>query len=286
MSTYSLNGRTVLVTGAASGIGAATSRALIAAGSNVALVDLRQAPLDKLAAQLGPKALPIAADVTDLAGMQHVVATVVNHFGRLDVCFANAGIAASTPVTIIGSTVEEFERIIEVDLLGVWRTVRACLPAVIHNRGHVLMTASVYAFYNGVGNAAYAASKAGVEAFGRALRGELAGTGTTAGILYPGWTDTPIIRAARADEITKELIKVASPGILGRPVAPETVAAAAIRGIQRRSPRVIEPRLWIPFSVGRGAFGILTDAVLDRHTRMQQLLRQLDKTPGTWKNDV
>ena len=136
MTSYNLTGKTVLVTGAASGIGAASARAMIDAGANVALVDLHQAAVDKVATELGPNALPLAADVTDLQAMQTVVTTIVDHFGALDVCFANAGIAASKPTTIRGSSVEEFERIVEVDLLGVWRTVKASLSAVTAANGH------------------------------------------------------------------------------------------------------------------------------------------------------
>jgi NAD(P)-dependent dehydrogenase (short-subunit alcohol dehydrogenase family) len=277
MTSYTLTGKTVLVTGAASGIGAASARALIDAGANVALIDLHQPAVDKLAAALGPNALPLAADVTDLEAMQTVVTKVVDHFGALDVCFANAGIAAAKPTTINASSVEEFERIVEVDLLGVWRTVKASLPAVTAANGHILITSSTYAFFNGVGNAPYAASKAAVESFGRSLRGELAGTGTTAGVLYPGWVDTPIIAASHTDEITQELIRIGNPGPLRRPVQPEVIAAAVVRGIERRSPRVFAPWRWVPLSVARGLVAILGDAVIDRHQRMQELLRQIDR---------
>ncbi|OBF83701.1 hypothetical protein A5791_02465 [Mycobacterium sp. 852002-51163_SCH5372311] len=277
MTKYNLVGRTVLVTGAASGIGAATTRTLIAAGANVALLDLHQGPVDSLAAELGPKAFPIAADVTDLAAMEGVVAKVIERFGSLDVCFANAGIAAAKPTTIQSSSVDEFERIVEVDLLGVWRTVRACLPAITRANGHILLTSSTYAFFNGTGNAPYAASKAGVEAFGRALRGELAGTGTTAGVLYPGWVDTPIIHASHSDKVTQELIRIGNPGPLGRPVQPKIIADAVVRGIENRSPRVFAPRRWVPLSVGRGLLAILGDALLDQHERMHELLRQIER---------
>lgn len=173
MPTFpTLDSRTVFLTGAASGIGAATARQLIAAGANVALVDLR-AP-ESLAAELGPRALAVAGDVTDLQDMEAAVAKTLDAFGGIDICFANAGIAAAQPTTIAQTSIEEFERIIDVDLMGVWRTVRACLPHVIASGGHVLVNASIYAFFNGVANAPYAMSKAGVESFGRALRAELA----------------------------------------------------------------------------------------------------------------
>jgi NAD(P)-dependent dehydrogenase (short-subunit alcohol dehydrogenase family) len=277
MTKYNLAGRTVLITGSASGIGAATARAVVKKGANVVLVDLRQEAVDTLAAELGPNAFPVAGDVTNLAAMQAVVAKVLDRFASLDVCFANAGIAASRPATIKSTSVEEFERIVEVDLLGVWRTVRACLPAVTEANGHILLTSSVYAFCNGVGNAPYAASKAAVESFGRALRGELAGTGATAGVLYPGWVDTPIIHASHNNDITKELLRIGYPGPLGRPVKPEFIAAAAVRGIEKRSARVIAPRRWAPLSMARGPFMMFSDALVDRHTRMQELLHQLDR---------
>jgi NAD(P)-dependent dehydrogenase (short-subunit alcohol dehydrogenase family) len=277
MTRYStLTGRTIFITGAGSGIGAATARALAAAGAGVALVDLR-APED-LATELGSRAVALAGDVTSASDMEAAVAATVAHFGGVDVCFANAGIAAASPTTIRNTSVEEFERIIEVDLLGVWRTVRACLPHIIESKGHVLVTASIYAFFNGVVNAPYAMSKAGVESFGRALRGELAGTGATAGVLYPGWIATPIIEAShQAGTPADELVKLANPGPLGRTITPERLAEDIVRGIQNRRARIISPRRWIPISMARGPFNMAIDAVLDRHKRAQGLIRQIDQ---------
>jgi NAD(P)-dependent dehydrogenase (short-subunit alcohol dehydrogenase family) len=272
-----LSGRTVLVTGAGSGIGAATSRALVKAGANVVLVDLHQAPVDELAASLGPQTLPVAADVTDGTAMASAVATAVARFGSLDVCFANAGIAAASPTTIRGSSVEEFERIIEVDVLGVWRTVRACLPEITENNGHVLVTSSVYAFVNGTCNAPYAMSKAAVESFARSLRGELAGTGATAGVLYPGWVSTPIIKASHETHpAAQQLLRLAFPGPLLTPITPERIAENIVPGIEHRAARIISPRRWAPLSAARGVVNIASDAILDHHHRMQALIRQLD----------
>lgn len=273
----SLNGRTVLVTGAASGIGAATSRALVAAGANVVLVDLRQAPLDELATTLGPQTLPVAADVTDSAAMEAAVGAAVAHFGSVDVCFANAGIAAASPTTIAGSSAKEFERILEVNVLGVTRTVRACLPEISRNNGHVLVTSSVYAFVNGMGNAPYAASKAAVESFARSLRSELAGTGATAGVLYPGWVATPINDAHGQNAVAQELVKLGFPAPLRAPITPERIARDIVRGMEGRSARIISPRRWAAVSASRGVVNILSDKMIDRHSRMQALIRQLDR---------
>ncbi|MEU4651451.1 SDR family NAD(P)-dependent oxidoreductase [Nocardia fluminea] len=277
-STLSLRDRTVLVTGAGSGIGAATSRALVTAGANVVLVDIHSDPLHKLATELGPQSLPVVADVTDRTVVDAAAAAAVTRFGSLDICFANAGIAASKPTTIRNSSEHEFERILEVDLLGVWRTVRSCLPEIAKVNGHILVTSSVYAFVNGIGNALYAMAKAGVESFGRSLRGELAGTGTTAGVLYPGWVDTPIISASHEQHsASQELIQLGFPGALRTPITAERLAEAVVRGIENRSPRIICPRRWIPVSATRGVVNVITDAVIDRHRQMQSLLRQLDR---------
>jgi NAD(P)-dependent dehydrogenase (short-subunit alcohol dehydrogenase family) len=274
----SLPGSTILVTGAAGGIGAASARALVKAGANVALVDLSPAHLDDLSNELGKdKTVAIVADVTRRDSMDEAVTQTVERFGALDVAFANAGIAASTPTTIRATKEEEFERIIEVDLLGVWRTVRAALPAITESNGHVLVTASVYAYFNGMLNAPYAMSKAGVEMFGRALRSETAGTGVTAGVLYPGWVATPIIEASFNHPVTAELIRLAYPKPLRTPVAPERVAEAVVAGIEDRGPCIMCPRRWKPISAARGIVNVISDAVIDRHPRMHSLVREIDK---------
>jgi short chain dehydrogenase len=160
MPTYTIAGKTVLITGAAGGIGAAAARALQARGANVVLADLGPGAASALARELGgDRALALTVDVTDTAALADAVDRTVDRFGSLDIVFANAGIAADPPATI--ATIDEatFERVVEVDLLGVWRTVRAALPHVIAARGHVLVTASVYAYVNGMANAPYAVQR-------------------------------------------------------------------------------------------------------------------------------
>ena len=271
-----LTGRTVLLTGAASGIGAALARACARAGANVILIDMNTEPLEALCAALNGRGLAVPADVTDPEALADAVAAGVHRFGSVDVCIANAGIAAATPTTIAHTTVEEFERIIEVDLFGVWRTARACLPHVSAVGGHVLVTSSIYAFINGAANAPYAMSKAAVESFGRSLRAELAGTGATAGVLYPGWVGTPIITAAhQTDSASIQLIDLLIPRPLRTPVTPDAVANAAITGIQRRRARVIVPRRWAPLALNRGLLNAATDTLIDHYPRIHRLLRQL-----------
>ncbi|MDO9354242.1 MAG: SDR family NAD(P)-dependent oxidoreductase, partial [Solirubrobacteraceae bacterium] len=208
-----LNGATVLITGGGSGIGAEGARQLARRGASLALVDVDEAGLAAVVAELGSKARAYTGSVADRGRLDEIVAEVLAWTGRLDVVWANAGIAAEPVATI--ATVDEatFERVVEIDFLGVWRTIRAALPAVRASGGHVLLTGSIYAFANGVANAPYGASKAAVESLGRSLRAELAGTGTTAGVLYPGWIETPIVQESRyIDPVAKELTAIGFPG--------------------------------------------------------------------------
>ena len=277
MSNLVLKGKVALVTGAAGGIGLASARALSARGARVVLCDVQAAEVERQAQALGvDRALGLGVDVTDRAAMVRAVEATVERFGRLDVIFANAGIAPDPPTTI--ATIDEsmFERVVEVDLLGVWRTVRAGLEQVVARRGHVLLTSSIYAFANGVINGAYAASKAGVEQLGRALRTELAADGASAGVLYPGWVDTAMVHASVDQHASVLRIHESlTPRPLAKRIPPETVAKAVVRGIERRAPRIFVPRIWTPLSVLRGGLNPLIDRALDRNTELHAVLRDV-----------
>ncbi len=173
----------MFITGAARGLGAETARRVAARGANVALVGLEPEELQRVAAQCGSNAAWFECDVTDNEALARAVEGAVQRFGGIDVCMANAGIA---PMGMVRSTdPEAFERTIEINLLGVWRTVRACLPHVIAREGYVLVIASLAAAFHGAGMAAYSASKAGAEAFADSLRagGQGPGRGRGRGLL-------------------------------------------------------------------------------------------------------
>lgn len=278
MTTYDLRGKSVLVTGASGGIGAATVRELVSKGALVVLVDLDQTALDAVAATLpADQVTTVTADVTDVARMTEVVAIAVERFGKLDVVFANAGIAQSPPATVDAADLADYERVIEVDLLGVIRTVKPALPQIIENQGYVLVNSSIYAFANGVINSAYALSKAGVESFGRSLRMELASVGASAGVLHPGWVRTPITGVVRGDNPTvTEFKKLVFKGPLGTVIEPEELARAAVRGIERRSPKIIAPSLWTPASLGRGLLNAGLDRLLERDPKVLDIIRRID----------
>lgn len=278
MRRYSLSGRTVLITGAAGGIGTACARALHARGANLVLAGRDASSVATLARELGEdRALSLSVDVTDRSALDDAVARSVDRFGRLDVVFANAGTAPARPATVATVDPAVFEHIIEVNLLGVWRTVRAALPQVIAHRGHVLINASVYAYVNGAVNAAYAASKAGVEQITRALRVELSPHGATAGVLFPGWVETGMARLAfGGDELATRMREVGFPRPLAAAIPAEAVARRVVKGIERRSASITVPRRWQPVGILRGVVNPLCDRLLIRDPGLRSLLRALE----------
>jgi NAD(P)-dependent dehydrogenase (short-subunit alcohol dehydrogenase family) len=273
----SVDGRTVLVTGAARGIGAATARRLHAGGANVALVGLEPEELHRLASELGDRAAAFEADVTDLPALEAAVAAVVERFGRLDVVVANAGVAPNGSVASIDPAV--FDRTIEVNLLGVFRTVRAALPHVVAARGYVLIVSSASALVHTPLMAAYTASKAGVEAFGDALRAELAHTGTGVGVAYFSFIDTDMVRRAFDRPSTQRAREMG--GRFAR-VAPLSEAVDAIeRGIVTRArhvyaPKSVRPMIWL-----RSLVQPLSELGLRRDKRFVETLRMAEAEEST-----
>ena len=279
MERYDVAGRVAVVTGAARGIGYETARRLHQRGASVALADLEPAAVEAAASRIGPqRTLAAACDVTDRAAVEGVVERAADRFGGVDIVVANAGIAPP-PATMRVVDPDVQERVIEVDLLGVWRTVRAGLPQVVQRGGHVVVVASIYAFLNGALGSSYAVSKAGVEQLGRALRVELAPHRASASVAYFGFIDTEMTRAFDTDPILRRYQEM-MPRALMRRVPPATAAEALVRGIERRSPRIVAPRAWRAYSVLRGMLNPLLDARMERDERLLPLVRDGDRPPA------
>jgi NAD(P)-dependent dehydrogenase (short-subunit alcohol dehydrogenase family) len=225
------------------------------------------------------RALGLAGDVTGRGAMQQAVAAAVERFGGLDVVVANAGIA-SRVATFRASSTETFERVLDVNLMGVYRTVDAALPEIVRRRGHVVVVSSVYAFINGVGLVAYAMSKAAVEQLGRALRVELAQHGASASVAYFGFIDTEMVhQGLDRDPLVNQML-ASLPKPLHKRLPPSAAGEAIVRGIERRQARIIRPRRWAAVAVLRGALGPLSDARLAGDESTQALVSGLDARAG------
>lgn len=254
--SWSVAGKTVLITGAARGIGAASARSLVARGANVALVGLEPDELEKLAGELGERAAAFEVDVTDTDALEATVDAVAERFGGIDAVMANAGIASVGPVRATDPAA--FERTIEVNLLGVWRTVRACLPQVIENQGYVLVIASVAAAVHGAGMAAYSASKAGAEAFADSLRQEMAHHGVDVGVGYFSWIATDMVAGADSHPALGGA-RAELPGPLGKTYPVSQVGEAVARGVEERRRTVVVPSWARLLLVLRGVLAPLYD---------------------------
>jgi NAD(P)-dependent dehydrogenase (short-subunit alcohol dehydrogenase family) len=249
MGGFDVRGKTVFITGAARGIGAATAERMHAAGANVALVGLEPERLRENAERLGQGAAWFEADVTDLAALEAVVAATVERFGGIDVAVANAGIAFTG--TLATAPVEQVERTLAVNLLGVWRTDRAVIGELTRSGGYLLNICSLSAVTHAPMMGPYTAAKSGVEALTDALRMELAPSGVAVGCAYFGFLDTDLVKAGFAQP-SAESMRSQMPSFMRNP-APVSKAIDAIeRGVQRRSARVWAPRWVGPMLIFRG----------------------------------
>ncbi len=276
---YSVEGKVCLITGSARGIGYATAQELHARGAYVVLTDLDEEAVTRAAKSIGERAMGFAADVTDSDAMEGVVSKSVESFKRLDVLIANAGVAPPG-ASMRHTDPNLFERTVEVDLLGVWRSVRPALPQIVENRGHVVVVSSVYAWVNGMFAAPYAASKAGVEALGRALRSELSVTGASASVAHFGFIDTEMVRQGfdTGDPLTERFAET-FPNFMRKRLAPAEAGRGVVDGIEKRAPRIIVPRWWGVWFALRGIVNPIFDRAVERQDQYQSLLRDADD-PG------
>ena len=245
----SVNGKVALITGGANGIGAEVARQLHDKGARVVLTDVDEGLLKEVAARIGEdRVLTVVADVRDLSAMQNAVDKGIERFGGIDIVVANAGIG--TYGSVLQVDPEAFRTLIDVNVVGVFHTVRATLPSVIDRQGYVLIVSSGAAYLAFPGLAPYNASKAGVEHFANALRLEVAHLGVDVGSAHMSWIDTPLVRESKADLSTVREMLASLPGPLAKTTSVEKCGDAFVKGIEARKRRIncpgwVEVLRWI-----------------------------------------
>ncbi|MEU6058795.1 SDR family oxidoreductase [Streptomyces sp. NPDC047097] len=233
-----LYGRVAVVTGAARGVGEALTRRLSAVGMRVALIGLEYGTLRQVAASLPAPGLCVEADVTDRAALDQAAGEVARRLGPASVVVANAGIATGGPFA--ATDPDLWQRVVDVNLGGSANTARAFLPQLTRTRGYFLQIASTAAFGSAPMMSAYCASKAGVESFAQALRGEVEPDGVTVGIAYLHWTGTDMV-AGIEDHPVLRALRRHQPGFARRVHPPARVADWLTDGIAHRAHRIHAP---------------------------------------------
>ena len=214
-----MKNKVVLITGASGGIGKAIAKKFATAGAKVALNDIAPAEenLKKLAEELGSRYF--LADVSKLEEVEKMVENIQKEFGRLDVLVNNAGITQDR--TLAKMTKEEWQKVIDIDLTGVFNCTKVALPLIIANQGKIISISSLVGQRGNFGQTNYAAAKAGIIGFTKALSKEVGRFGVTVNAIAPGFIETRLTENLPPE--LKETIKKFTP--LGRFGKPEEVAS-------------------------------------------------------------
>lgn len=225
--------RIVLITGASSGIGAATARRFAAAGAEVILAGRSVEKLERLAAELANGSSAVSFDVGDELDVSKGVRTVLERYGRIDVLVNNAGFGVFA--TVEDTSLELAASMMNVNYMGMLRCTKAVLPSMLARReGHIVNIASIAGKLATAKTAAYAASKHAVVGFTNALRQELEGTGVTVTAIHPGPVHTPFFDTADPQGTYLQSV--------GRyMVTPERVAEEVFQAVERRKAEVHVP---------------------------------------------
>jgi short-subunit dehydrogenase len=271
-SKWRVTGKSVLITGAASGIGEATARLLAARQTHLSLLDVRRDALHQLASDLGTAAMCHEADITQREALDAAVAATLDRFGQLDVVLVNAGVV--TVGSVERGDPQAFERVIMVNLMGSWQTVRAVLPHLITSQGYILFVSSLAGTVQGPLHAAYNSSKAGLQALANTLRLEVQGLGVDVGTAHLFYTATETGRGAVEHPLMRGL-----PGLpTMKPQPVEETAAMLVRGIEHRSRTIATPATRLAILVP-DVFQLAMEGMARRHG-WAAAIRELERAEG------
>lgn len=279
MYHYDLAGRTVALTGSTGGLGTALAQALRERGAHLALMDLHLEATQAQARTLGDETVARAwqVDARNLDSLVRAMGEAAAHFGRLDVVIAGAGIDTMAPMATIDPAA--YERVIDINLNGVWRTFRAALPHVQPQAGYLLAISSMAAFVHSPLQASYTASKAGVWAMCDSIRLEVRHLGVGVGSAHPTFFRTPMMDDVKADPAGRTLWGGNERG-LWKMVPLEKVISGIVSGIERRSDLIVVPR---SLALTAKAPGLLRHVIERLGFRTQTISRAMElAAPSGW----
>ena len=221
-----LNNKIAVITGGSTGIGLATAQRFIADGAQVVITGRNKEALELAVAELGDRATGIRGDVANLDDLDRLFAQVQKQFGRIDVLFANAGIAPFVPIEAV--TEEHFDGLFNINVRGLFFTVQKALP-LLSEGASIILNASVVAQAGLRRTSVYSATKAAVRSLGRTLAAELAPRGIRVNVVSPGLIQTPLVDklGLSKDELEAFGAQIVQQTPLGRPGRPEEIAATA-----------------------------------------------------------
>ncbi len=221
-----LQNKIAVITGGSTGIGLATAQRFIADGAQVVITGRNKEALELAVAELGDRATGIRGDVANLEDLDRLFAQVQQQFGRIDVLFANAGIAPFVPIEAV--TEEHFDGLFNINVRGLFFTVQKALPLLSENAS-IILNASVVAQSGLRNTSVYSATKAAVRSLGRTLAAELSPRGIRVNVVSPGLIQTPLVDklGLSKDELEAFGAQIVQQTPLGRPGRPEEIAATA-----------------------------------------------------------
>lgn len=271
-----LRGRSVLITGAAGGIGSALAHRLVDGGATVALLDLPGPRLDRLAADLGASAVAAPADVRDRDAVFAATADATARLGPPAAAVIGAGVVHPDPVALQGEA--DARRVIDVNLYGTLWTIQAVAPHIDRAGGHLLSLSSIAGIAPIPMSGVYPATKAAIDNMIVQLRTEWMHSGASAGTVRLSFVDTPMARRVREDPRAGRAIR-RSPSALTRATTPEDAARQIIAGLERRARTVTIPRWQAPATWPQTLVQGVAEAVMRRTTLRHEVPGGRDADP-------